>query len=101
MKTLLAVLGLAAAVGAGSAEAGVNRREGHQRARIAHNVRTGELTPREAARLRAEQARIRREEFRYRHDDGRLDPWERAELAREQGQANRHIFGQSHDAQDR
>ena len=101
MKTLLAVLGLAVVVGAGSAEAGVNRREAHQRARVAHNVRTGELTPHEAARLRVEQARIHREEFRYRHDDGRLDAWERAELAREQSQANRHIFNQSHDAQDR
>jgi hypothetical protein len=101
MKTLLAVLGLAAVLGTGSAEAGVNPREARQRARIAHNVRTGALTAHEAARLRAEQASIRREEYRYRHDDGRLDPWERAELAREQGQADRHIFDQSHDAQDR
>ena len=101
MTKLLAVLGLAAVVGVGSAEAGVNHRQGDQRARIAHNVRTGELTGREAARLRAEQARIRREEARYRHNDGRLGPWERAELAREQNQANRHIFNQSHDGQDR
>lgn len=101
MKMLLAVVGLAALMGTVSAEAGVNGREAQQRARIAHNVRTGELTPREAARLRAEQGSIRREEARYRRNDGRLDPWERAELAREQGQASRHIFGQSHDPQDR
>jgi hypothetical protein len=101
MKMLVAVVGLAAVVGAGRAEAGVNEREAQQRGRVAHNVRTGELTPREAARLRAEQASIRREEYRYRRNDGRLDAWERAELAREQNQANRHIFNQSHDAQDR
>ena len=101
MKMLMAVLGLAALMGAGRAEAGVNAREAQQRARVAHNVRTGELTPREAARLRAEQANIHREEYRYRRNDGHLDPWERAELAREQDQANRHIFEQSHDAQDR
>lgn len=101
MSKLLAVLGLAVAMGAGSAEAGVNHRQGHQRGRIAHGVRTGELNAREAARLRAEQASIRREEHRYRHNDGRLGPWERAELAREQSQASRHIFNQSHDAQER
>jgi Tfp pilus assembly protein PilN len=101
MKTLMTVLGLAAVVGVGSAEAGVNPREVRQRARIAHGVRSGELLPREAARLRVEQANIRREEARYRRNDGRLDAWERAELAREQDQANRHIFGQAHDAQDR
>jgi len=97
MTKLLAVMGLAAMVGVGTAEAGVNSRQAAQRARIAHNVRTGELTCREAARLSAEQARIRREEFRYRHNDGRLSAWERAELAREQNQASRHIFNQSHD----
>ena len=101
MTKLLTVLGLAAAVGVGSAEAGVNDRQVHQRTRIAHNVRTGELTCREAARLSAEQARIRREEYRYRHNDGRLGPWERADLARDQARASRHIFNQSHDAQDR
>lgn len=101
MTKLLAVLGMAAAVGVGSAEAGVNDRQVHQRARIAHNVRTGELTAHETARLAAEQARIRREEFRYRHNDGRLGPWERAELAREQNQASRHIYRQAHDRQDR
>jgi hypothetical protein len=101
MTKLLTVLGLAAALGVGSAEAGVDHRQANQRARIAHNVRTGELTAREAARLGAEQARIRREEYRYRHNDGRLGPWERAELAREQNQADRHIFNQSHDRQER
>ncbi len=101
MKTMLTVLGLAAVVGVGSAEAGVNPREARQRARIAHGVRSGELTAREATRLRAEQASIRREEARYRRNDGRLDPWERAELARELDAADRHISAQAHDAQDR
>lgn len=101
MTKLLTVLGLAAAVGVGSAEAGVNDRQAHQRARIAHQVRTGELTGREAARLRAEQARLRREEYRYRHNDGHLGAWERADLARDQNRASRHIFNQSHDRQDR
>jgi hypothetical protein len=102
MTKLWTVLGLAAlVVGVGDAEAGINHRQAHQRARIAHGVRTGELTAHEVARLKAEEARLRREEYRYRHDDGHLGPWERAELAREQNQADRHIHNQAHDAQDR
>jgi hypothetical protein len=101
MTKLLTVLGLVAVVGVGSAQAGVNDRQVHQRQRIARNVRQGDLTWRETARLSAEQARIRREEFRYRHNDGHLSRWERAELAREQNQASRHIYRQAHDRQDR
>jgi hypothetical protein len=101
MTKLLTVLGLVAVVGVSSAQAGVNDRQVHQRGRIAHNVRNGELTARETARLAAEQARIRREEFRYRHNDGRLGVWERLDLARDQNRASRHIFNQAHDRQDR
>ena len=87
-----------AVMAAGSAQAAhVDRREGRQSARIADNVREGDLTWRETARLSAEQARIRREEARYRRDDGRLDAWERRELQREQNQASRHIYRQAHD----
>jgi hypothetical protein len=101
MTKLLTVLGLVAVVGVGSAQAGVNDRQVHQRTRIATNVRNGELTWRETARLSAEQARIRREEFRYRHNDGHLSAWERADLARDQSRASRRIYRQAHDAQDR
>ena len=101
MTKLLTVLGLVAAAGVGSAQAGVNDRQVHQRARIVHNVRSGELTWRETARLSAEQARIHREEYRYRHNDGHLSAWERADLARDQHRASRHIRRQAHDRQDR
>jgi hypothetical protein len=101
MTKLLTVLGLMAAVGVGSAEAGVNPRQVNERARIARNVRSGSLTWRETERLSAEQARIQREEWRYRHNDGHLGAWERADIARDQDRASRHIFDQAHDAQVR
>jgi len=95
---ILAAGVLAVVAAAGSAQAAhVDRREGRQAARIADNVRDGDLTRHETARLSAEQARIRREEARYRRDDGRLDAWERRELQREQDQASRHIRRQAHD----
>lgn len=95
---MVVAMGVAAAMAAG-AEAGVDAREAHQRARIADNVRTGALNPREAARLTAEQARIRREEYRYRHDDGVLGPWERADLRRDLDRASARIYREAHDRQ--
>ena len=93
------VVAVMAVAAAGRAQAApVDRREGRQAARIADGVRDGDLTRRETARLSAEQARIRHEEARYRRDDGRLDPWERRELRREQEQASRHIHRQAHDS---
>jgi hypothetical protein len=90
-----------AAMAAGSAQAAqVDRREVRQSARIAGNLRDGDLTWRETARLSTEQARIRREEARYRRD-GQLDAWERRELQREQNQASRHIYRQAHDRRRR
>jgi hypothetical protein len=101
-KTGLVVLAAAVAMGAAGAEAGsIDRREARQRARVADGVRDGSLTCREAARLGREQLQIRREEQRYRRDDGRLDAAERAELQRELDQASRHIYRQKHDRQAR
>ncbi len=98
---IAAVLTVAGAFsGAGAVEASVDGRQHDQRHRIVQGVRSGELTPREAARLSREQAAIRRQEIRYRRDDGRLDARERAALARQQGQASRHIHREKTDRQD-
>jgi hypothetical protein len=98
---MLAAAGVVAVMAGGAQAAQVDRREGRQAARLAQNVHDGDLTWRETARLSAEQARIHREELRYRLDDGRLDACERRELQREQDQASRHIYRQAHDAQRR
>jgi hypothetical protein len=87
---------------AGAADAGsINRREHRQIARIAQGVRSGQLTARETARLLAEQAAIRAEEYRFRQSGGGLSPWERRDLQRDLNRASRDIYRQTHDAQHR
>lgn len=85
---------------AGAADPGVNARQARQALRIEHGVASGALTASEARRLAAEQRAIRFEERVYR-SDGRLTRWERADLARDQSIASRHIFKQAHDAERR
>jgi hypothetical protein len=92
-----AVLGTASA----SSAATVNARERAQQARLRQGLRSGELTGREYARLEAQAARIRAEEFRYRHNDGHLGPRERADLQRDLSRESRRIAQQKHDGQVR
>jgi hypothetical protein len=84
-----------------AAHAGVDVREHRQRARIREGVRSGELTGREAARLRAEQTALRAEERSYRSTGGGLSPWERRDLRRDLNRGSRHIHRQNHDGQSR
>lgn len=79
----------------------INRREHHQQQRIREGVRDGELTRREAARLEVEQAQIRLQEARARRSGGEFTTRERLRIQRELNQANRHIYRQKHDRQDR
>lgn len=79
---------------------GINRRERCDRERIQQGVRSGELTRREAERLRAEQFRIRAYEARAR-SDGSLSRRERYRLDEMLDRANRDIYRQKHDNQDR
>ena len=92
-----AVLGAAPA----SQAASVNARERAQQARLRQGLRSGSLTGREYVRLEAQEAHIRAEEFRYRHNDGVLGPRERADLQRDLRVESRRIARQKHDAQIR
>jgi hypothetical protein len=92
-----AVLGAAPA----SQAASVNARERAQQARLRQGLRSGALTGREYVRLEAQEARIRAQEFRYRHNDGVLGPRERADLQRHLNQESRRIAQQKHDGQVR
>lgn len=78
----------------------VDRIQAEQRERIHQGIRSGELTPREAARLQAEQREIEHLQRMY-MADGRLGPHERRHLVAELDDASRHIWRQKHDAQDR
>jgi hypothetical protein len=68
----------------------------NQDRRINQGIRSGELTRSEAASLKAEQARIDALEARARRD-GRIDPYERQEIARARENASRHIYAEKHD----
>lgn len=98
LKTLLAVVALLPVL----AGAQVNRHETNQHARIAHGVRNGALTHREAARIRAREAVVRARERRDRaFHHGHLTFAERARLDRKLHHDSHAIYRQKHDAQHR
>jgi hypothetical protein len=92
---------LAAMATAIPAEARINQRQHHQQKRIANGISHGSLTPREAARLEQQQARIGRYEARSRADGGGLSRAERKRLNTMQKRASHNIYHQKHDAQGR
>jgi hypothetical protein len=78
----------------------VNERQSVQRERIDEGVASGELTRREAAGLRAQQAHVRQEE-REAKADGVVTRRERRHLQRELDRSSATIHDQKHDAQER
>ena len=104
MKTLVAVAALTvfaagAAFADGTRSPGVNARQHNQHGRIHQGVKSGELTRREAHKVREGQRDIRQLERAYK-SDGKLTKRERADLHHEQNQASRDIYRQKHDAQE-
>ncbi|WP_156679412.1 hypothetical protein [Sphingomonas profundi] len=103
MKLIIATAALGAlAFGsiAASAEGPVNLRQVNQERRIDAGKRSGKLTRSEAARLKAQQAAIKREEDRMRaRNHGKLTARDKRILHARQDQANRAILHQKHDAQ--
>ena len=79
---------------------GLERRDAINNERIEHGIRSGQITPREAARLRDKQARIERMEARARAD-GVVTERERARIEVAQNDLSRSIWREKHDAQVR
>jgi hypothetical protein len=77
-----------------------DRREARQSGRIRQGVRSGELTPGEAARLRAGQAHVRGVERRAK-SDGVVTLRERAKLERVQDRQSRKIHRLKHNGRSR
>jgi uncharacterized membrane protein YebE (DUF533 family) len=77
---------------------GVDQREQRQQQRIQQGMQSGQLTPKEAARLEAEQARIRNKEAAMK-SDGVLTKQERKELHQDLERSSRHIAKEKHDRQ--
>lgn len=78
----------------------INGREQNQRARIRQGVASGELTHREAARMRGREAGLTAEK-RAMKADGVVTPQERQDLRRTENRDSRAIYRQKHDAQVR
>ncbi len=76
----------------------IDKREARQQHRIQQGVASGQLTPREAARLQAQQGRIQAEEARAK-SDGVVTAKERQRIAHRQNKASRNIRRNKHDAQ--
>lgn len=77
-----------------------NAREHNQRARIRQGVASGELTRREAARMRGREAGITAEK-RAMKSDGVVTAQERQDLRRTENRDSRAIYRQKHDGQVR
>lgn len=75
-------------------------RQHSQRGRIQHGVKSGELTPGEARRLRLQQRRVRQAEKRA-ESDGQVTGAEKQKLERMQDRASKNIYQQKHDDQKR
>jgi Spy/CpxP family protein refolding chaperone len=77
----------------------VNKRQAHQQHRIVKGIENGTLTPKEAARLEKQEARINQLEAKDRQSGGGLSPQERKELNRLLNSESHRIYAQKHDGQ--
>jgi hypothetical protein len=74
----------------------VDQRQQNQEKRIDQGINSGELTKGEAARVGAQQARIKADKAKAK-SDGKVTAKERAKLKREQNRASRNIYRKKHN----
>jgi uncharacterized protein HemX len=74
----------------------IQKREQNQEKRIQQGEQSGQLTPKEAGRLEAQQTKIKQDEERMKAD-GKLTKAERRKLKREQDKANKNIYRKKHN----
>lgn len=80
----------------------VGQRQRMQQERIGQGIKSGQLTPAEAARMENQEKHINREVARDRAaNGGTLTPGERARVNHQENKVSRHIYHQKHDAQAR
>lgn len=93
----LAALSLAAAAFAEPATPNIDKRQIHQEKRIQQGVRSGQLTPEEAARLEKQQKKIQNAEDAAKAD-GKVTAQERKKLHKMQDNASENINRKKHNA---
>jgi len=100
---LISIAALGLALSGATAFAGphknIDKREARQQHRIAQGIQSGSLTPREAARLERQEARINELEAKARRSGDGLSPKEREELNRLLNTESHRIYVQKHDGQ--
>lgn len=85
---------------AARAEGRIEERKENQQRRIAEGTASGELTPRETARLERQESRLNGEIRKMRErDGGRLAPKDRRIVNRQQDRLSRRIYRQKHDGE--
>ena len=94
---MITVIGFSVPASAGSADDPViQERMQNQQQRIDQGAASGQLTPREAARLEGQQAKIRQDEARAK-SDGVVTVAEKRKLTAEQNRASRDIYRKKHN----
>jgi hypothetical protein len=96
--TVLAALALPAFAQGTASTQRIDKRQANQERRIEQGEKSGQLTDKEAARLREGQARVQKAEDRA-AADGTVTRRERVRIEHKQDQQSRRIAGQKHDAQ--
>ncbi len=76
----------------------VDKRQANQEARIQQGVQSGQLTPKETAKLEKGQAKVQAAENKAKAD-GVVTPKERAKLAKKQDKQSKKIYKEKHDKQ--
>jgi uncharacterized membrane protein YebE (DUF533 family) len=94
----LPALAFAQATPATPATQGIDKRKAEQQQRIDQGVKSGQLTPREAARLEKGQAKVQRMEDKAKAD-GVVTAKERKQIAHEQDKQSKRIAREKHDRQ--
>ena len=90
--------GQAQAPNYGTNDPNIQQRMQNQQQRIDQGVASGQLTPKEAGRLQAQEAKIKQDEARMK-SDGKLTPKERKKLNKELDKESERIYEQKHDRQ--
>ncbi|MCC6362878.1 MAG: hypothetical protein IT165_05100 [Bryobacterales bacterium] len=102
MNNLIKIIGLTAVLGVTLSAAGPIANRGiNQQNRIRQGVRSGQLTPRETARLQAQERALHREITHDRLTGNGLSPRERRTINRQQNILSHQIYREKHDAQVR
>lgn len=97
LATLTAAILLSSAVAFAQSNT-INQRRENQQDRIAQGVRSGQLTPRETAKLERKEAHINHQIRSDRaKNDGHLTPNERKQINREQNRESRAIYRDKHN----